>query len=36
LLDPGVDGAERLRVKLVNAVASLTVLANEMSATEKA
>jgi len=36
LFDPVVDGAQRLRVEVVDAVAAFAVLANEVGATEQA
>jgi len=36
LLDPRVDGAERVRVELVNAIASFTVLTDKVSAAQEA
>jgi hypothetical protein len=36
LLNPGVDGAERLGIELINAVAAFAVLADEMSAAQQA
>jgi hypothetical protein len=36
LLDPGVDGAERLRVEFVDPIAAFAVFADKMGAAEKA
>ncbi|MGA8273747.1 MAG: hypothetical protein WB919_19450 [Candidatus Sulfotelmatobacter sp.] len=36
LIEPGVDGAERLGIELVDAVASLAMLTNEMGAAKQA
>jgi hypothetical protein len=36
LLDPRVDGAERFRVELVNAIASFAMLTDEVSAAQEA
>jgi hypothetical protein len=35
LLDPGVDGAKRFRIELVDAVAAFAVLVHQMGAAEK-
>jgi hypothetical protein len=36
LVQPGIDGAERVGIELVNAVAALAVFTNEMSAAQQA
>jgi hypothetical protein len=36
LIEPGIDGAERFRIELVDAMAALAVLLNQMSAAQQA
>jgi hypothetical protein len=36
LIEPGIDGAERLGIELVDAVAALAVFADKVGATQKA
>jgi hypothetical protein len=36
LLDPGVNGAQWLRIELIDAVATFSVLANQVGATQEA
>jgi len=35
LLDPGIDGAKRLRIQLINPIAAFAVFADQMGAAEK-